>query len=728
VAELATLGVESRAIGIDQTVNKLKSLTNAAKLAETAVSGMGSSAANAGRISQSALNGMANQMKAVERISNDASRALAAESLAAQKAASATKAYTMAANQNVAGMVKTHNTANLAAQGFDIVTTAAGGMSAGLIGMQQGLQIAQVAMTTTGGFAKTLGAAFLAMLSPVTLLAVGLTTLAAVGIQQVQWANSAAAALRYLADNLKAIAPYAVAAAAAIALIYAPTVLGGIIQLIALLGRLVTAAGAVAVAFAAANPFTAFVLGAVAAVAALNIFADEIKKAIGVDVVEITKTAANFIINSFEAAFEDIRVLWSSLGDIVGAAMTGAVNLVIQGLNHMVNGAKMSINDLIKAANHVPFVNIGELDTSSSAIQPMDNPYSGRLSGLGADRNSRISEIMSQDRMGQFGAAIASGASTASEKLRELSGWMTEVDKKKTNGGKADADKYSDIVDGANRRIAALQAEQAALGLTDLAAAKLRYETDLLNQAQQKGITLTAAQKVELSGLAGQMASIEIATKQAREAIDFAKSTTAGFINELRNGLRNGESFWTAFGNAALSVLDRITDRLLNQVLDAVFQVSNAGGSGGGGFLSSLFGGLFGGGKSFFPSAPGGLYADGGYTGNGAASNAAGIVHGREFVFSAAATKKIGVSNLDRMHRSAKRGYYNGGYVGNSFSPASPANTTGQTIGQSVVMIQLSPELVGQILQQAQGQTVQIVKQNNKNQSNLYQNGQAQNG
>jgi hypothetical protein len=74
-------------------------------------------------------------------------------------------------------MVKTHNTANLAAQGFDIGTTAAGGISAGLIGMQQGLQIAQVAMTTSGGFAKTLGAALLAMLSPVTLLAVGLTTL-----------------------------------------------------------------------------------------------------------------------------------------------------------------------------------------------------------------------------------------------------------------------------------------------------------------------------------------------------------------------------------------------------------------------------------------------------------------------------------------------------------------------------------------------------------------------
>jgi hypothetical protein len=83
-------------MGIDQTVNELKSLSNAAKIAENAVSRMGSSTVNAGRMSASALNGMASQMKAVERVSQDAARALAAESLAAQKAASATKAYSMA--------------------------------------------------------------------------------------------------------------------------------------------------------------------------------------------------------------------------------------------------------------------------------------------------------------------------------------------------------------------------------------------------------------------------------------------------------------------------------------------------------------------------------------------------------------------------------------------------------------------------------------------------------
>lgn len=55
-------------------------------------------------------------------------------------------------------------------------------------------------------------------------------------------------------------------------------------------------------------------------------------------------------------------------------------------------------------------------------------------------------------------------------------------------------------------------------------------------------------------------------------------------------------------------------------------------------------------------------FAGGGYTGNGGTSAPAGVVHGKEFVFSAPATARIGVANLEALHRSAK-GYQAGGYV-----------------------------------------------------------------
>ena len=41
----------------------------------------------------------------------------------------------------------------------------------------------------------------------------------------------------------------------------------------------------------------------------------------------------------------------------------------------------------------------------------------------------------------------------------------------------------------------------------------------------------------------------------------------------------------------------------------------------------------------------------------------AGVVHKSEYVFSAAAVNKMGVRNLDAMHRGAMRGYADGGLV-----------------------------------------------------------------
>ncbi|WP_223566942.1 phage tail tape-measure protein [Agrobacterium tumefaciens] len=664
MADIASLGIETRTNGVDQAITKLKSLSGAAKQAQSSVTGMGSSTANAGRISASALAGMASQMKAVERTSQAAERALAAEALAAQKAASAAKVHAIAANQNVAGLVKTHNTANLAAQGFDIVTTAAGGMSAGLIGMQQGLQIAQVAMTTTGGFAKTLGAAFLAMLSPVTFLSIGLTTLAAVGIQSVNWMKLFASGLTTIADGLQAVAPYAVVAAGALALLYAPALIGGIVSLIALLGRLLASAVAAFAALAVANPFGALIIGITAAVAAANIFRDELTQIFGRDIVADAKNGVNFIIGAFVGGFNGIRAVWSQLPAAIGDAVYTTVNATISGVEMMLNkiigmmnsfigGIYSSIGDLAsKVGIDVgSFGGIGEVSLPS-----VSNPYSGSAVGAVQGMAAEMSAAQNTDYVGGFASAITKGASVASAKLKELAKDLTTVDdkskKKGGGGGKSEAEKYSDIVDGANRRIASLKAEQQALGMTEQAALALKYETDLLNQAQQKGITLTATQKAELAGLAQQMAATEIATKNAKEAIDFAKDATKGFLSDLRSGLANGESFWQSFGKAASNVLDKIVSKIEDELVNALFSLNGAGSGGGGGLFGSILGGI---GKLFG-------FASGGYTGNGAANKAAGIVHGGEYVFSAKATKRIGVGNLESMHRAAK-GYASGGSV-----------------------------------------------------------------
>lgn len=46
-------------------------------------------------------------------------------------------------------------------------------------------------------------------------------------------------------------------------------------------------------------------------------------------------------------------------------------------------------------------------------------------------------------------------------------------------------------------------------------------------------------------------------------------------------------------------------------------------------------------------------YSSGGYTGDGGMFEPAGVVHGREYVFNAADTKRIGVNNLQALSAGA---------------------------------------------------------------------------
>jgi hypothetical protein len=710
MAELATLGIEAKTTGVDQATSKLDKLTGAAKRAESAVEGIGPSSSKAGQMAANAANAHAT--------------ALNAEAAAANKAAGAMRLHNQAANQNVRGMQgAAGHVGNLAAQFQDIGVSAAMSMSPMQIALQQGTQISAVlGPMGAAGAVKALGQAFLSVISPVSLVTMAIVGLAAAGLQMVDWGKLAASALTGLAGVLQTIAPYAVGAAAALALLYAPAIVGGIVSLIALLARLSVAAVAAAASMAAANPAGALILGISAAVVAANIFRDELAQIFGRDIVADAKNAANFIIGAFVAAYNDIKMVWANFPNVIGAAAVGAANMAIRAVNAIVAASVSGLNRLIASVKTVfklgGAVGSGmdpnatpELGNTIDAPQfeEMQNPYADALAPALKELSAANQKAISgTDYIGGFGEAISRGASTASAKLKELAKDITTVDekskKKGGGGGKTEAEQYSDIVDGANRRIASLKAEQEALGMTEQAALALKYETDLLNQAQQKGIELTAAQKTELSGLAKQMAATEVATKNAKEALDFAKDAAKGFLSDLRSGLANGEGFWKSFGKAALNVLDKIISKVEDELVNALFSLNGAGTGGGGGLFGSILGGI---GKIFG-------FASGGYTGKGAASAVAGVVHGGEYVFSKRATDKIGVRNLDAMHRSAK-GYQSGGNV-TPVMPAANQNAGGVIIVRTVsevrngnlvpVMTEVAGEVSGQKIKDASPQII----------------------
>nr|WP_281399419.1 phage tail tip lysozyme [Aminobacter carboxidus] len=107
----------------------------------------------------------------------------------------------VAANQNRRGSVNQFNTSNVAAQFQDIAVTSAMGMSPLQIALQQGTQLSAVlGQQGAAGAARTLGAALLSIVSPVSLITIGLVGAAAAAIQ---YFSTSKAETKSLDDVLK---------------------------------------------------------------------------------------------------------------------------------------------------------------------------------------------------------------------------------------------------------------------------------------------------------------------------------------------------------------------------------------------------------------------------------------------------------------------------------------------------------------------------------------------
>lgn len=717
--DIAQLGIEVQSGGVKSATNDLKQFTNASRVAERAAAGLSDAS---GKFSTSEITAMATAMGSVEKTSNAAAKALAAASLAAQRAGSLGTTGVRALGQS-AGQAQ-QQVRNLAFQFQDIATMMAMGQSPFMLLAQQLPQVTMYGGQLTGvmGALKSTLAGFI---SPLGLITTGFVLLGTAAISYFsEWFSRGSEANMTLKEQSALIQQVASdwGDAAPQMRAYADEM-----ERAAKAKGLMDAANA-----ASAAQYTAVedVLARIneeytAAIRNLRGYGDE----------------TNGVVKNLTSSFSDLqsKIMEGSATSEDLKRAQDAVNVAVDQY-----GTPAVLRYAAAFATLVPQIN--------SAINAAANFRNEASSLPGLDRMNDPRTWRSAGRTDQFGADATiqntafplpdNGPVPGGRPSIELSG----LPKVKGSGG-AKQKAYETATASITEQTRALQAQTAAQATLNplvsdygYAVAKAKVETDLLLAAEKDKKAITPELTAQISAQAESYAQAVVeqnklteATKKATEAVNFVKNTTAGFINDLRDGLKNGESFWESFSNAALNVLDRITDKLLNDVMDAIFKVSNAGSSsGGGGLFSSLFSAFFGGGSSF-PALPkiGPVptprpFATGGYTGNASAKAVAGVVHGGEYVFSKSATDRIGVGNLEAMHRSAK-GYAVGGYVGSA--PASmPANSNVPAGGQSVVLIQLSPELVGQIMQQAQNQTVKIVQQNEKNKQNLQQNGQAQNG
>ncbi|MFS2037821.1 tape measure protein [Agrobacterium tumefaciens] len=240
------------------------------------------------------------------------------------------------------------------------------------------------------------------------------------------------------------------------------------------------------------------------------------------------------------------------------------------------------------------------------------------------------------------------------------------------NAGRKRADEYQREVEQITKRTAALQAETAAqAGLNPLlndyghSIEFARAKQELLTAAQEAGVKITPELTASVEDLAAGYANAVVESERlsekqdeirqrAEEAMETAKDVTRGMIDGFIEG--------ASAADILADSLKKIGNALINDVLNNIFKINNAGGSGGG--LFSLFSGLFGGGASKYAGLSGGLFADGGYTGDGGKYQPAGVVHKGEYVFDQAAVKAAGGPAAMEAMRRGLKGYADGGYVG----------------------------------------------------------------
>jgi len=244
------------------------------------------------------------------------------------------------------------------------------------------------------------------------------------------------------------------------------------------------------------------------------------------------------------------------------------------------------------------------------------------------------------------------------------------------------------------RAKAAREAERERKAVTDLLA-DLQLEYDMIgkteaqkakmNALRQAGAAATTEEQLAIANKVDAIYRESDAYEKVQAAAEEAKDAARDFAGTIVNGMLEGASATEVLGDA----LKNLGSRLINSGLDSLF---NMGGSGGGGLFN-----IFKGGGGGFPSAPGGLYSEGGYTGDGGKYQPAGVVHKGEYVMDADTVRKAGGPAVMEAMRRGLKGYADGGYVGAmpSLSPPSIPNMKSVTGGGTSIapVINFSPTI-----------------------------------
>jgi tape measure domain-containing protein len=283
----------------------------------------------------------------------------------------------------------------------------------------------------------------------------------------------------------------------------------------------------------------------------------------------------------------------------------------------------------------------------------------GAMKVLQAAPGTPVADVLSPDAIKANPEILGGGATVDDVRgYAERRAGMNTVLARENELREKNRDIVAEMISQGQEETARIQLETSLVGASNAEREKEMFIFERLNELHRQGIPLTdeLRAKVEeeanarFNAVSAYDATTEAADrlkekqeelKAVQEEVSYAfQGALKGFISDLVHGKSATEALY----NAVSQLADRLLDIALDQIFKSLF-------SGGAGAAGGLFGGLFGG------------FAAGGYTGDGGKNQPKGVVHGGEYVFSKKATSRIGVANLEAMHKAARRGYAEGGYV-----------------------------------------------------------------
>lgn len=542
-----------------------------------------------------------------------------------------------------AGRPNAFNTANIAVQFQDIGVTTAMGMSPIQIALQQGTQLAAVLeqMKASGqGAGATLAAAFRSIISPMSLVTIGLIAASTAAAQYFftteDGAEATEKALKEQADLIQRVAQK----------------------------------------WGEALP-------------ALKAYADEQERlASGADITRATQAA---MARAFDEIGEMLPRLnrelslfsaeaagggWGSTAEDNATRLANAYDAVEDAfaeLNKAVNEGRDTTEEYKRLQEALTAFTTGSIVPASGALRDVvfeiadaygvaaesaaefarQAAEAASAEAAGAANRGRFPDARTTGRLTPTtGAALDDAAFAGRFGYDEYFNFPRDRKEKKPRAGSAPRrtadDRFFEDIEAIKQRTIALAEERAQLGLSYEAQVKRKTAFDLEQKAlkdvreaaRQKGdqdwqnaqLTPEQIQKIDEASAAYARQAEEL--RKAQNELSFQKDLMRGVLGDLKSALADGKLEWEEMGQIALNVLDKITDKLLNEVIDAIFQVNNAGSSGG---LLGFLGGLFGGGGGFVPNTTAGAFFTNGFatgTANtgGARGQVRGVVHGQEAV------------------------------------------------------------------------------------------------